>query len=88
MKALCPQVKKLILKWGFNGGVNMTKEPRANEFSVERLVSQKGKWLEEYGCGCTLVTKYKKELIGYCGIHGQDRINIYKLPEETECGLG
>ena len=55
--------------------------------TVDAVVSQKGKWLEEYSCGCTYVAKLKKELIGYCGLHGNNRIHIYKLSEEENCGL-
>ena len=46
----------------------------------------KGEWIEEYPCGCTHVEKRKEDLLGYCKYHGEDWINIYKLPESTECG--
>jgi len=35
-------------------------------------------WFEEYACGCVSeIVKYKKDLIGYCPDHGDDRRNIY-----------
>lgn len=46
----------------------------------------KGQWLEEYKCGCTYVAVVKKELLGYCVLHGEDTKHIYKLPEKTEVG--
>jgi len=46
-----------------------------------------GRWLEEDRCGCSFVAKTKGELIGYCGKHGENRRNIYRLPEATQCGL-
>ena len=48
---------------------------------------RQGKWLEEYGCGCTNVQRYKYELPGYCPKHGDDKIQIYKLPELVKIGL-
>ncbi len=45
-----------------------------------------GRWLEEYGCGCTYVARFKKELIGYCGMHGPDRRMVIKLLFKTEIG--
>lgn len=37
-------------------------------------------WMEEYRCGCTYEADRKSDLLGYCGIHGDDRNNLYKLP--------
>lgn len=38
-------------------------------------------WMEEYkSCGCSNVTATKKEAIGYCPKHANDRRRITKLP--------
>lgn len=35
-------------------------------------------WWEEYKCGCVSETvKHKKDLLGYCKFHGDDRRRIY-----------
>lgn len=35
-------------------------------------------WWEEYRCGCTGQTeKFKKDLLGYCATHGDDRRYIH-----------
>lgn len=35
-------------------------------------------WWEEYKCGCVSETvKFKKDLCGYCGRHGNGRRYIY-----------
>ena len=35
-------------------------------------------WWEVYKCGCTSKTvKHKKDLLGYCPSHGEDRQHIY-----------
>lgn len=39
-------------------------------------------WLEEYACGCTDYTDRKSDLLGYCGKHGDDRINLYRILRE------
>lgn len=37
-------------------------------------------WFEEYGCGCVSeVVKLKKELIGYCAKHGNDRRQVFRV---------
>lgn len=36
-------------------------------------------WLAEFKCGCTEVTDYKRDLLDYCGIHGEDRLRIFKI---------
>lgn len=55
------------------------------EWMVEK---ENGRWLEEYNsCGCSNVQRLKRELPGYCPIHGNSRKNIYHLIEEVECGL-
>ncbi len=47
-----------------------------------------GEWLEHYRCGCTNVTKLKKDLPGYCPTHGEDRLEpIIKLSGSVEVGL-
>ena len=39
-------------------------------------------YLEEYEkCGCSFASKLKRDLPGYCSIHGTDRRRCTKLPE-------
>ena len=36
-------------------------------------------WWEEYRCGCVSATvKHKRELVGYCAQHGEDRRYAHK----------
>lgn len=47
-------------------------------------------WIEEYNCGCSLVEDRKKDLLGYCGIHGNERKKVTKVivgNEPLEKGL-
>lgn len=47
-------------------------------------MSKKWIWFEEYECGC--VSDYvdrKCDLVGYCGVHGNDRRHAYKVPKKT-----
>ena len=37
-------------------------------------------WIEEYSCGCSSEANLKRDLLGFCAIHGNDRRGIYKLP--------
>jgi hypothetical protein len=38
-------------------------------------------WIEEYEqCGCSSEAHRKKDLLGYCALHGGSRRNIYKIP--------
>jgi len=37
-------------------------------------------WLAEYRCGCAEVQSRKKDLVGYCGKHGDEPKRITKLP--------
>ena len=35
-------------------------------------------WFEEYRCGCVSeIVRFKKELVGYCGTHGDNRRAIF-----------
>ena len=37
------------------------------------------KWFEEYRCGCVSEdAPRKKDLLGYCSVHGEDRRALYK----------
>ncbi len=40
----------------------------------------KYQWIAEYGCGCSEVQHRKKDLIGYCSVHGDEPKRITKLP--------
>lgn len=46
-----------------------------------------GQWMEEYKCGCTHVTVFRNEALGYCPTHGEDRRHISKLIEPVAVGL-
>ena len=35
------------------------------------------KWIYQYQCGCTDGPKYKKDMLEYCGKHGQDLLSKY-----------
>jgi len=38
-------------------------------------------WFEEYRCGCVSeYVKYKKDLLGYCATHGENRRGAYRVP--------
>ncbi len=39
-------------------------------------------WLAEYRCGCTEVQDRKKDLVGYCGVHGDGARRVMKIPVE------
>ena len=40
-------------------------------------------WLAHYRCGCTEENRRKKDLVGYCGIHGEGlREPLMQLPEQ------
>lgn len=37
-------------------------------------------WFDEYRCGCVSeVVRFKRELTGYCGKHGDNRRHVYRL---------
>ena len=49
--------------------------------------TQRWRWLEEFTrCGCTNVVKRKKDALGYCPIHGTDRVRITKVPSGMTLG--
>lgn len=37
-------------------------------------------YIAEYKCGCTAESRVKRELLDYCGKHGDDRRRIHKVP--------
>ena len=39
-------------------------------------------WYEHYKCGCTSdVVARKRDLVGYCGRHGENRSTIHKVDD-------
>lgn len=37
-------------------------------------------YFEEYGCGCVSeVVRYKRDLLGYCGKHGNNRRHVHRI---------
>ena len=51
----------------------------------------KFQWIAEYSCGCSEVQNRKKDLVGYCSVHGNDLKHIQKLllydEKKVETGL-
>ncbi len=41
-------------------------------------------WIVQYRCGCTDGPKPRKELLEYCGKHGDNAQDWIKLPSEKE----
>ena len=41
-------------------------------------------WIEGYRCGCSADASLKRELLGYCKDHGEDRRELYHVPDSTE----
>ena len=49
--------------------------------------TQRWCWLEEFkNCGCSNVVKRKKDVLGYCPVHGTDRVRLSKLPSGMTLG--
>lgn len=41
-------------------------------------------WMEEYEkCGCTFLMTKKRELLGYCREHGNNRRRVWKVPFQS-----
>ena len=45
-------------------------------------------WIEEYNYGCSQVEDRKKDLLGYCGIHGYERKKVTKVIVEKPLEKG
>jgi len=44
-------------------------------------------YIESYKCGCSSeVVRYKKDLRGYCPIHGENRLYVFTERAEFESG--
>ena len=42
-------------------------------------------WFEHYKCGCVSKTsKFKKDLLGYCGKHGHDPMEVLPVYEDED----
>lgn len=42
-------------------------------------------WFEEYRCGCVSeITRFKKDLLGYCSRHGENRRLAWPETQEPE----
>lgn len=37
------------------------------------------RWIEDFQCGCSHEVARKKDLVGYCGLHGDSRCGLYKI---------
>lgn len=50
---------------------------------------KKWMWLEEYRhCGCTFLARVRRELLGYCEKHGNDRRRVHRLPFDPSVTFG
>lgn len=46
-------------------------------------------WLEEYEkCGCSNVTNFRFELLGYCEVHGNSTKRVTRLPKTPGMQMG
>ena len=46
-------------------------------------------WLAHYRCGCIEEARRKKDLVGYCGIHGECLLEpLVRLPEGATVAEG
>ena len=70
--------KWLIVEW-CRAGVKLHREKqKLSKSATPRAGQSFDGWSEEYKCGCTSdVVSAKRKLLGYCPIHGEDRIAIY-----------
>jgi hypothetical protein len=41
------------------------------------------KWIYHYRCGCSDGPKKKGEMLDYCGIHGDDLMDKYPIPDKA-----
>ena len=41
-------------------------------------------WIEGYRCGCSAGAKRKKDLLGYCATHGDDRNELYRKGQKIQ----
>lgn len=56
----------------------LSKEAVGSGELVRRVYPKLKGWWEEYHCGCVSeTTRRKKDLLGYCKIHGNDRRQIF-----------
>lgn len=42
------------------------------------------RWFARYGCGCTADARLRRELLEYCGQHGHDRKECFKMAVESK----
>lgn len=58
-------------------------------WNESKTSKQKYLWLEEYGkCGCTNVTRRKGDALGYCPVHGNNRVHLIMIPNDGEVRIG
>ena len=41
-------------------------------------------WLEEYDCGCSFTARTRRELLGYCEVHGSSRSRVHRIPKPKD----
>lgn len=63
---------------------DMIASIRVGENVTKKLHSKKKSyvWLEEYKCSCSFVGDTRRELPGYCSVHGNDKIRVIRLPKD------
>lgn len=37
-------------------------------------------WYARYQCGCSADAPVKRDLLNYCGKHGSERVELFKMP--------
>lgn len=37
------------------------------------------RWFARYQCGCSADARLKRELLDYCGVHGGDRVECFRM---------
>ena len=49
----------------------------------DQALKRKVTYVEYYRCGCSFAAAFKRDLLGYCQIHGEDRLQIHKIEHGT-----
>ncbi len=57
----------------------MPPVPRRGMTMGEKMI-----WIEGYNCGCSSDAPLKRELLGYCKHHGNERRELYHVPDAPE----
>lgn len=47
--------------------------------ALKRMTSPRQRWFARYQCGCSEDAARKRDLLEYCGIHGGDRVECFRI---------